>query len=214
MSQAAAGGLSSTTALSGSTEEAQFHTPTASADEDEIVTVCFEMLSSNTQFFLQITAMEESSDAQILTPDALRFLRELHQKFEPERQKLLAKRKVLQYSIDSGEYYPDFDPKTIDIRTSDEWRGAEIPKDLLNRRVEITGPTDRKMVINALNSGAKVFMADFEDSNSPSWRNQLDGQHNLYDAVRKNISYTHPITKQEYTLKDSSAGKVGLFSNL
>ena len=194
VSQAAAGGLSSTTALAGSTEEAQFHTATASPEEDEIVT---------------ITAPEEAGDEKILTPDALRFLRELHSKFEQERQSLLAKRKVLQYNIDSGEYYPDFDAKCADIRNDSEWKGASIPDDLLDRRVEITGPTDRKMVINALNSGAKVFMADFEDSNSPTWRNQLEGQANLYDAIRGNISYTHPTTKAQYTLnKDVAVLKV------
>lgn len=77
---------------------------------------------------------------------------------------------------------------------------------LKDRKVEITGPTDRKMVINALNSGAKVFMADFEDSNSPTWRNQIEGQINLYDAVRENISFKHPITKAEYFLKKNHAG--------
>jgi malate synthase len=85
------------------------------------------------------------------------------------------------------------------------WKGASIPKDIQDRRVEITGPTDRKMVINALNSGAKVFMADFEDSNSPTWRNQLEGQINLYDAVRGEIEYTHPATKKKYTLSDKPA---------
>lgn len=119
----------------------------------------------------------------------------------------MAKRKILQYSIDSGEYYPDFDPKYADIRNDLEWQGASIPNDLMDRRVEITGPTDRKMVINALNSGAKVFMADFEDSNSPTWRNQLEGQANLYDAVRGNISYIHPATKAEYKLNKEVSGK-------
>ncbi|KAI6220935.1 Malate synthase [Aphelenchoides fujianensis] len=164
---AAAGGLSSTAALKGSTEESQFHVQTAPPDEDEIVT---------------ITAATDAGDEKILTPDALRFLKELHNKFEPQRRKLLNQRRVLQASIDSGEWYPDFDPKTADLRNDLSWKGASIPKDMNDRRVEITGPTDRKMVINALNSGARVFMADFEDSNSPSWRNQLEGQVNLYDA--------------------------------
>ncbi|CAK5112379.1 unnamed protein product [Meloidogyne enterolobii] len=190
VAQAAAGGISSTTALKGSTEEAQFHTATASADEDEIVT---------------ITAPENAGDETILTPDALRFLRELHQKFEPRRHSLLAQRKILQYRLDQGDYFPDFDSTTKNIREDLGWSGAEIPEDLLDRRVEITGPTDRKMVINALNSGAKVFMADFEDANSPTWRNQIEGQINLHEAIRGRIHYINPITKQEYTLKKNTA---------
>ncbi|KAI6185424.1 Malate synthase [Aphelenchoides besseyi] len=187
---AAAGGLSSTAALKGSTEEAQFHTVTAPPDEDEIVT---------------ITAPMTSGDEKILTPDALRFLKDLHTEFEPKRRKILHQRRVLQTQIDAGEYYPNFDSKTADLRDDLSWKGASIPKDMLDRRIEITGPTDRKMVINALNSGARVFMADFEDSNSPMWRNQLDGQINLYDAVRGNIEYTHPATKKRYTLTDKPA---------
>lgn len=140
-----------------------------------------------------------------MTPDAQRFLKDLHTKFEPKRRKLLAQRKLLQAQIDAGEWFPDFDPKTADLRSDLSWRGASIPKDIQDRRVEITGPTDRKMVINALNSGARVFMADFEDSNSPTWRNQLEGQINLYDAIRNDIEYVHPITKKKYTLNDKPA---------
>lgn len=92
------------------------------------------------------------------------------------------------------------------MRADLSWKGASIPSDMQDRRVEITGPTDRKMVINALNSGARVFMADFEDSNSPSWRNQLEGQINVYDAIRGNIEYLHPATKKKYTLNDKPAG--------
>ncbi|CAJ0957263.1 unnamed protein product, partial [Mesorhabditis belari] len=188
---AISGGTSSTGALKGSTEEAQFHgTPTAPADDEEIVT---------------LTAPMTSGDARILTPDALRFIRDLHKKFDGRRRELLEKRKQVQTSLDNGEWFPNFDPKTKDIRESMDWRGAQIPEDLKDRRVEITGPTDRKMVINALNSGANVFMADFEDSNSPAWRNQLDGQINLYDAIRQNISYTHPATKKEYSLRKDPA---------
>ncbi|CAD5223635.1 unnamed protein product [Bursaphelenchus okinawaensis] len=187
---AASGGISSTAALKGSTEESQFHTATAPADEDEIVT---------------ITAPTEAGDEKILTPDATRFLKDLHQKFEPKRRKLLAQRKILQARIDSGEWFPDFDPATAALREDLSWKGASIPQDMSDRRVEITGPTDRKMVINALNSGARVFMADFEDSNSPTWRNQLEGQINLYDAVRGNIEYTHPATKKRYVLEDNTA---------
>ncbi|KAE9548627.1 hypothetical protein FO519_008162 [Halicephalobus sp. NKZ332] len=187
---AISGGKASTTALKGSTEEAQFHVTTAPPDEDEIV---------------KITLPEERGDEKILTPDALRFLRNLHTTFEPRRQKLLASRKVLQARIDAGDYFPDFRPETLEIRNNTSWTGAKIPQDMADRRVEITGPTDRKMVINALNSGAKVFMADFEDSNSPTWRNQLEGQISLYDAARGDISYLHPTTKKEYTLKPNPA---------
>ncbi|KAK0413536.1 hypothetical protein QR680_006857 [Steinernema hermaphroditum] len=141
-------------------------------------------------------------------PDAQRFLRELHVRFEGRRQKLLQNRKSLQAKIDAGTYFPDFNPDSAAIREG-VWHGASIPDDLKDRRVEITGPTDRKMVINALNSGARVFMADFEDSNSPTWRNQLEGQTNLFDAVRDQISYVHPITKKEYSLnKDHAVLKV------
>ncbi|KAL3087146.1 hypothetical protein niasHS_005385 [Heterodera schachtii] len=188
---AAAGGVSSTTALKDSTEEAQFYTATASADEDEIV---------------KITAQEMPGDERILTPAALRFLRELHNKFEQRRQSLLAQRKILQHKLDEGDYFPDFDPNTEELRADRSWTSqAEIPVDLQDRRVEITGPTDRKMVINAMNSGARVFMADFEDANSPTWRNQIEGQINLYDAIRGQIHYVNPVTKQEYTLKQDTA---------
>ncbi|KAK0411957.1 hypothetical protein QR680_005943 [Steinernema hermaphroditum] len=193
VANAIAGGISSTTALTGSTEEAQFYTPTAPPDEDEIVT---------------ITAPMQPGDEAILTPDAQRFLRELHVRFEGRRQKLLQNRKALQAQIDAGTYFPDFNPDSAAIREG-IWHGASIPDDLKDRRVEITGPTDRKMVINALNSGARIFMADFEDSNSPTWRNQLEGQINLIDAVRNQISYVHPTTKKEYSLnKDHAVLKV------
>ncbi|VDK61066.1 unnamed protein product [Anisakis simplex] len=195
VANAVSGGKSSTVALSGSTEDQQFfdkpHTVTAPPDEDEILTM---------------TAVEKEGDEKILTPDAMRFLKKLHQKFDSRRLQLLAKRRIVQASIDNSEYFPDFNPETKALREDLSWTGAVIPNDLLDRRVEITGPTDRKMVINALNSGAKVFMADFEDSNTPSWRNQLEGQMNLYDAVRGDISYTHPTTKKEYSLNKNHAG--------
>lgn len=190
VAQAAAGGKSSTTALADSTEKSQFYTATAPSEEDEIVT---------------ITAPTEPGYERILTPDALRFLRELHQQFEPRRQQLLRHRRELQLKLDDSEYYPDFDSTTKDIRQDMGWSGAEIPADLQDRRVEITGPTDRKMVINAMNSGAKVFMADFEDANSPTWRNQVEGQINLYDAIRGQIYYEHPVTKQQYHLNETTA---------
>ena len=130
---------------------------------------------------------------EILTPEAIAFVTELHRKFEPRRKQLLERRVTRQKAIDAGQI-PDFLPETESIRKSD-YKVVPIPKDLLDRRVEITGPVDRKMVINALNSGANVFMADFEDANSPTWENILNGQVNLRDADRGNITYTSPEGK-------------------
>ncbi|MES2284090.1 MAG: malate synthase A [Bacteroidota bacterium] len=138
----------------------------------------------------------------ILTGDALVFIKELHHKFNSKRLLLLENRKKIQNEIDGGKL-PDFLPETVAIRES-EWRIDAVPKDIQDRRVEITGPVERKMIINALNSGAKVFMADLEDSNSPSWKNVIEGQINLMDAVRKNISYTNEQGK-EYTLNNNVA---------
>jgi malate synthase len=139
---------------------------------------------------------------EILTPEALAFLLELHERFDPRRRELLAARVVRQKAIDAGEL-PTFLAETEAIRQGD-WKVAPIPQDLLDRRTEITGPVDRKMVINALNSGAKVFMADFEDSNSPTWDNNLSGQINLRDAIRGTISYKSPEGK-EYKLNPEHA---------
>jgi malate synthase len=133
-------------------------------------------------------------EAGILTADARAFLLKLAARFEPRRQELLTRRRTVQQEIDHGKL-PDFLPETAEIRQS-EWKVAPIPKDLLDRRVEITGPVDRKMIINALNSGANVFMADFEDSNSPTWSNNIEGQQNLKDAIRGTIRYESPEGKQ------------------
>jgi malate synthase len=124
--------------------------------------------------------------AQILTPEALEFIGKLHRRFEARRQELLARRAARQKEFDAGRL-PEFLAETKKIRDA-EWKVAAQPKDLLDRRVEITGPTDRKMVINALNCGASTFMADFEDANCPTWHNMVDGQINLRDAVRRTIS--------------------------
>jgi malate synthase len=129
----------------------------------------------------------------ILTPDALAFLAELHRRFDARRRTLLAARRERQARYDAGEL-PDFRADTAAIREGD-WTVARIPAALQDRRVEITGPVDRKMIINALNSGAKVFMADFEDSSAPTLANQLDGQINLRDAVDGTIGYTSPEGK-------------------
>jgi malate synthase len=124
--------------------------------------------------------------ASILTPDALAFVAKLHRKFEQRRQSLLAARATRQREFDAGAL-PGFLNDTKNIREA-EWRIAPQPTDMLDRRVEITGPTDRKMVINALNCGASTFMADFEDANCPTWHNMIDGQVNLRDAVRRTIT--------------------------
>ena len=139
---------------------------------------------------------------EILTPEAQSLLQELHRRFDSRRRELLERRVGRQQEIDSGKL-PDFLPETREIRES-EWTVAPIPKDLLDRRTEITGPTDRKMVINALNSGASMFMADFEDANSPTSRNVIEGQKNLRDAIRREISFTGPEGKQ-YKLNEKTA---------
>ncbi len=133
-------------------------------------------------------------EAAILSPEARAFLLKLASRFEPRRQELLARRQARQREIDNGKF-PDFLPETAGIREGD-WKVAPIPKDLRDRRVEITGPVDRKMIINALNSGASVFMADFEDSNSPTWSNNVEGQQNLRDAIRGTIGFVSPEGKQ------------------
>lgn len=139
------------------------------------------------------TALRSDVETRILTPEASAFLTKLAREFEARRQQLLARRRARQQQIDAGQF-PDFLPETAHIRQA-EWTVAPIPHNLLDRRVEITGPVDRKMIINALNSGASVFMADFEDSNSPTWQNNLEGQFNLRDAVEGIISYVSPEGK-------------------
>jgi malate synthase len=139
--------------------------------------------------------------AQILSPEALGFVAKLHRQFEPRRQEMLAARAARQKEFDAGKL-PDFLPATQAIRDA-EWRIAPQPPDLLDRRVEITGPTDRKMVINALNCGASTFMADFEDANCPTWFNMVDGQVNLRDAVRRTINFRQG--DKSYALNDRTA---------
>jgi malate synthase len=141
------------------------------------------------QFLAPVTPQQE----EILSPAALEFLCYLHESFNARRKILLARRQKRQEAFNRGEL-PDFLSETEHIRQAD-WQIAPIPLALQDRRVEITGPVDRKMVINALNSGAKVFMADFEDANGPTWDNCLEGQINLYDAVRKTIDFRSPDGK-------------------
>ena len=131
----------------------------------------------------------EARQQEILTPEALRFVRALEKRFGATRNRLLHERRHRQDLFDAGGL-PVFLPQTQEIRSTD-WMVSPVPKDLEARSVELTGPVDRKMMINALNSGASVFMADFEDSTSPTWQNIVGGQVNLYDAVRGTISHEH-----------------------
>ena len=141
--------------------------------------------------------------SEILTDEALHFLVALHTEFNDKRLSLLEDRKIYQAYFDAGNY-PSFPNETKEIRDAD-WVCKPLPEDLLDRRVEITGPVDRKMIINALNSGAKTFMADFEDSNSPTIQNILNGQLNLKDAVTKTISFFDERKNKEYKLQDKRA---------
>ena len=140
---------------------------------------------------------------KVLTKEALAFIAELQRKFNGRREELLAARVERQKRLDAGEK-PDFLPQTKQIRDSD-WIVAPLPQDILDRRVEITGPVDRKMIINALNCGANVFMADFEDASTPTWANMIEGQFNLADAVRRQIDYVDPNTAKAYKLNDKIA---------
>ena len=137
--------------------------------------------------------------AEILTREALAFLAELHRRFDGNRRELLAARAERQKRFDAGEL-PDFRRETKHIRDDDSWRVAPIPADLNDRRVEITGPVDRKMIVNALNSGATHYMADFEDANSPTWANNLEGQINLKDRWAGKIDFTDPASKKRYAV--------------
>src|SRR5437660_4059562 len=140
--------------------------------------------------------------SEILTPEALAFVAKLQRQFGTRRKQCLERRQERQRRLDQGEGL-DFLPETKQIREGD-WKCAPAPSDIQDRRVEITGPTDRKMVINALNSGAKIFMADFEDANAPTWTNMVEGQINLRDAIRRTITFTNPEGK-EYRLNERTA---------
>lgn len=151
---------------------------------------------------IQIIGAMSPAYHEILTPQALEFLVKLHREFNSTRLSLLGRRAERQAAIDAGAT-PDFLPETEAVRTS-EWQVNPIPDDLQDRRVEITGPVERKMLINALNSGAKVFMADFEDSLTPTWDNAIQGQANLVEAVRRKIEFTSPEGKA-YKLNEKIA---------
>ena len=151
---------------------------------------------------IEVTGPVNAAYREILTQEALEFLSQLAQKFESRRLGLLERRVARQAELDSGKL-PDFLPETASVRQGN-WTVAPIPKDLEDRRVEITGPVERKMIINALNSGASVFMADFEDSNSPTWQNNVEGQINLRDAINGSIRFASPEGKQ-YKLNERIA---------
>jgi malate synthase len=140
---------------------------------------------------------------EILSHDALAFVADLHRRFDETRKRLLALRAERQKRFDAGET-PDFLAETAHVRAGD-WKVAPIPADLQDRRVEITGPTDRKMVVNALNCGAKVFMTDFEDANSPTWTNCIEGQLNLKDRWDGKLDFTDPVSGKAYALKANPA---------
>ncbi len=151
---------------------------------------------------ITLTGTSAAGYASILTPEALAFVAGLSRQFETRRRELMQRRAARQAAFDRG-VLPDFLPETKAIRDGD-WTIGPVPADLQDRRVEITGPTDRKMVINALNSGANVFMADFEDSNAPTWANMIEGQINLRDAIRRRITFRSPEGK-DYSLAEKTA---------
>ncbi|MEP3276960.1 MAG: malate synthase A [Stappiaceae bacterium] len=159
------------------------------------------MSTDNTS--LSITGAMEDGYENVLTKDALDFLVILHRKFNETRKRLLKLREERQAAFDNG-VLPDFLPETAHIRSS-EWKVASIPADLLDRRVEITGPVDRKMIINALNCGAKVFMTDFEDASSPTWANMIEGQINLQNLWQGKIDFTDPVNGKDYKIGPNPA---------
>ena len=152
---------------------------------------------------IQITGPAVARSGEVLTPEALAFLAGLHRRFDARRRALLAARAERQARFDAGES-PDFLAETRAVREGD-WKIAPLPADLMDRRVEITGPVDRKMIINALNSGAKVFMADFEDATSPTWANLVEGQVNLKDRWAGQLSHVDPVSGKSYRLGDQLA---------
>jgi malate synthase len=152
---------------------------------------------------VELRGAVEGAHAEILTPEALAFFAALQREFNPRRLELLAARVQRQAEIDGGKM-PDFHPETADVRAGD-WKVDAVPADLQDRRVEITGPVDRKMVINALNSGAKCYMADFEDSHGPTWEATLDGQVNMRDAVNRTITLVDEARGKEYKLNEKTA---------
>ncbi|MCM3636784.1 malate synthase A [Sporosarcina luteola] len=162
-----------------------------------------QLTTQQTRFNMDVIGEMTAGTEEILTPEALEFLYSLHETFNGRRKELLAARETRQRLFDAGEK-PGFLEETKHIREGD-WTVAPIPPDLQDRRVEITGPVDRKMIINALNSGAKAFMADFEDATSPTWSNMIDGQLNLKDAIRGTISFEQASNGKKYSLNEETA---------
>eukprot|EP01031_Cornospumella_fuschlensis_P015133 gene15133-18490_t len=160
-------------------------------------------MSTTTIAGLEIRGPITPETAEILSPAACEFLAGIFRKFDGRRLELLARRVERQRDLDAGKL-PDFLRETAAIRADLSWKVVPPAPDLSDRRTEITGPVDRKMVINALNSGAKVFMADFEAATSPTWENLIEGQLNLRDAIRRTISFTSPEGKA-YALKPVTA---------
>ena len=160
-------------------------------------------IQQTTKPTIEIKGSKNASTEKILTPDALQFIATLQLRFNERRKVLLEQREERQKQLDEGTAL-NFLDETKEIRESD-WTIATLPEDLQDRRVEITGPVTRKMVINALNSGAKMFMACFEDATSPTWENMIEGQINMYDAVRKTISFSQSSNGKEYRLNDKTA---------
>jgi len=154
--------------------------------------------SSSSEGSLRLLGPARPGDEAVLTPEALAFIADLARSFAPRIEQLLERRRAVQERLDAGHRL-DFLPETRAIREG-SWTIAPLPPDLLDRRVEITGPVDRKMIINALNSGANMFMADFEDATAPTWRNLVDGQLNLRDAVRGQIDFVDPDTGKAYAI--------------
>lgn len=152
---------------------------------------------------IKIIGEQNEQTKEVLTPEALAFVQSLHEKFDARRKELLALRQERQKRLDQGEKL-DFLPETKAIREGD-WTIAPLPADLQDRRVEITGPVDRKMVINALNSGAKMFMACFEDASAPTWENMISGQINMRDAINKTIEFHQASNGKSYKLNDETA---------
>jgi malate synthase len=152
---------------------------------------------------VEILAPITENHADVLSPEAIDFIVDLQRTFNMRRKELLNAREERQRRLDAGER-PNFLEETRSIRKS-QWAVAPMPADIIDRRVEITGPVDRKMIINALNSGARIFMADFEDSSTPTWNNLLDGHINLRDAVRRTITYADPATGKQYKLNEKVA---------
>ncbi|XXZ12520.1 malate synthase A [Sorangium sp. So ce315] len=160
-------------------------------------------MSQNHDMNLRLLAPRVPGDESVLTPEALRFLASLVRKFTDRVPGLLARRRDVQARLDAGERF-DFLAETREVREGD-WTVAPLPADLLDRRVEITGPVDPKMIINALNSGASMFMADFEDATSPTWKNLIEGQAALRQAARRELRHEDPTTGKRYALNDRLA---------